>query len=390
MQNKLLFKYMGKKLELPKFPKPIRAAAIIETAHGVLLVQDIKDRFKAETMKELAEDMNKYLERGNHEDVDRKVAAMHIVSKGRFSLPGGGIDPIDYTNAGAEELLHLNRQPSTREELEMFRDVVREAAIREVTEEIGVKVCFEQVPAVIEIQGRQRHHIICILRAEGEIDLEPQPDKPREVSGIGFLNEDNVIPLNRFFFQAHVQKLMGKYIKKTERRQVMIPRYLSNLRVPVRYIDHWYDNLLYGYQNRPRKYRKNCLPPERPASSPTFVIFDTGNGLHNPFVPPSFTDTARARIVPPQPDSVNSITDGGYSGAGVDIATVELEETVAQSAAAPVPRAVNEISEEMILAIINSTAVYAGDDLDEEHRQIEGKSGSLPVITAEKAVDKIK
>lgn len=361
---------MGKKLEIPKFPKPIRAAAIIETAQGVLLVQDIKDRFRQETLKELVEDRDKYLERGNKKDAARKEAAMKIVEYGRFALPGGGIDPIDYTNAGAESLLALNRPPSTREEVELFRDVVREAAIREVGEEIGTQVCFEQVPTVIEIHGRQRHHIICIMRAEGELDLEPRPDRPVEISGIGFLNEENIIPLNRFFFQAHVQKLMGKYIKKPQRHRVMVPRYLSHLRVPVRYMDRWYENMLYGYHNRSSSYRNAHPLPERPSSSPTFVIFGEGNGIHNPFIPPTFTDVARAKIVPPMavPDEFRSLVES-------DDNQTEGEDVAPMDSAVPIPRyhvplpvsiRRPQLDEHQLHAIINAPPEYLSDDLEDE------------------------
>lgn len=294
---------MANQLEGPKFPKPIRAAAIIETAQGVLLVQDMKDLFRQNTLQELSDELEIYLEKGNVEYANRKVAAMRIVDKGRFSLPGGGIEPIDYHNAGAESLFGLPRPPSTPEELAHFRNVVREAALREVSEEIGAEVDCEQVPTIIEIQGRLRHHVIVVLRAEGEIYIKGlEEGEKKEISGIGFLNEDNIIALNRTFYQSHVQKIMDRYIKDKKNRREIIPRYLSNLRVPKKYMDQWHANQKSGYANRPRRYRHKYPEPPYPNSSPTFVIIGAQNGVHNPYEPRSLTDNIKARIVPQHPD----------------------------------------------------------------------------------------
>lgn len=297
---------MANQLEGPKFPKPIRAAAIVETAQGILLVQDLKDRFKENTHRELYIGLKRHMAKSNAENANRTVSAMRIVDNGRFSLPGGGIDTIDYITAGAESLFGLPRPPSTPEELAHFRNVIRDAAIREVSEEIGTKVDVEQVSPIIAIRGRLRLHYICILRIWGEVSIkEPEANEQREISGIGFLNEDNVIAMNRSFYQSHIQKVMDRYVHQKDRHRNIIPRYLSNLRVPKAYMDHWYQNVLLGYANRPIKYRRRNPVPEYPSSSPTFIIIGEQNAVHNPYEPQSFTDTARDKVVPQDPSREN-------------------------------------------------------------------------------------
>lgn len=345
---------MVNQIERPKFPKPIRAAAIIETAHGVMLVQDIKDHFKQNTIRVLGDQYNKFIASSNYDAAGRKLAAMRIVSNGRFSLPGGKIERIDYITAGAEELLLLDRPPSTKEELIAFRDVVREAAIREVTEELGAKVDYEQVSTIIEIQGRMRDHVICVLRIEGLLELK----HPEEISGIGFLNEENTIALNRLFYQAHVQKVMDRYVRKADRHRKLIPRFLSHLRVPKEYMDHWFENLQQGYLSRPKRYRNAHPVPTEPMSSPTFVILGEQNNVHNPYEPRSFTDNVRAKIVPPEVDPEKSTHATARKKKSEPPAP---NDTSAVARSSTLPKRLEDISEDHAKAIMNASPDYVGD-----------------------------
>jgi hypothetical protein len=134
-------------------------------------------------------------------------------------------------------------------------------------------------------------------------------------------------------------------------------------------MDRWYENLLYGYHNRPSSYRNAHPLPERPSSSPTFIIFGEGNGMHNPFVPPTFTDVARAKIVPPMtmPDEFKSLLEAEEDGIGDNPATDSPISAPQHHLPLPVSAGREQLDEHQLHAIINAPPDYLSDDLEDEN-----------------------
>jgi len=273
--------------------KKIRVAAIIETPQGVLLVQDAKDKYRDNTLRELGLLAAKAGAENNYSLLRRLEYAMEIVRDGRYSLPGGKIEPQDYLNVDAGEILELERPLSGREEIEMYLRVIKEAVSREVDEELGLGIDNETLQPILEIQGRERDHIICIAHAEGRIVLNQE-----ELSGIGFLDKPSALPLNKRFFQSHVVKLFELYIKAPMRARFFAQNYLSRINVPESIVEEWYMDMLRGYQGRSRKVKKRLAKPVPLSSSPNFMIFDADGKMVDPLRLGSFTNTQKALIVP--------------------------------------------------------------------------------------------
>lgn len=290
---------MGNIIEGPKFPLPIRAAAIIETAQGILLVHDWQDHFRKATLKLLSDDLNRYIRRNKLPEAERKLAAMRIACQGRFSLPGGGIDLKDYIDAGAEQLLGLPYAPRSPKEKKLFAQVVIKAAIREIKEETGTTVDSSQIAKVVEIQGKTRHHIILLMRIDGELRLpKPEEGKEPEITGYGFLNRSNYIAMAHWFYQSHVKTIHSRYFQDQSDRSERSSSFMSRVRVPLEYMEQWHKNLQAGYDNRPTKYQRKHQPPSELKSSPNFEIFDKEGKVHNPYHPRSLTKASRARYIP--------------------------------------------------------------------------------------------
>jgi 8-oxo-dGTP pyrophosphatase MutT (NUDIX family) len=273
--------------------KKTRVAAIIETPEGILVVQDPHDKYRAHTIKTLANKIAMAsLEIEKKDLVNRLNYAIEIVQDGRYSLPGGGIDEKDYINADATELYGLEVPLSSIEQIEAYRRVVKEAVARELEEELGLGVDMDSMLPILEIQGRERNHIICIVHAQGRLELNKA-----ELSGIGFLNDPSVIPLNKYFFQSHVIKLFGKYIK-TDQHAFYASHFLSRLNIPQDLVDDWYMDAMNGYNSRGSKSKRKVRKPAHPSSSPNLLIYDhSGQPVYN-LRADSFTNAKKARIVP--------------------------------------------------------------------------------------------
>jgi 8-oxo-dGTP pyrophosphatase MutT (NUDIX family) len=273
--------------------KRIRVAAIIETPQGVLLVQDAKDKYRDNTLRELGIKAAKAGAEGNYSYFRRVEYAMEIVRDGRYSLPGGKIEPEDYKNAGAEDILGLDRPLATDHEIAQYINVVKETVCREVDEELGLGIDSDTIQPILEIQGRERDHIICIASAEGILKINQE-----EISGIGLLDDPSAIPLNDTFFQAHVVKLFSRYIR-TPIRDAYAPYYISRIEVAEDIVEEWYMDMLRGYHCRSSKVRRRLSKPTPPAYSTNFKILDAdGKRVDQLIRLGTVTDTKKARVAP--------------------------------------------------------------------------------------------
>lgn len=278
--------------------KPTRVAAIIETTEGILLVQDAKDKFRDETLRDIDRRRDAALQDKRIKLAKRMEFARMIVQDGRFSLPGGKIEPCDYEEANATSIMNIGK-PETPEQIALYRDVVRECIIREIDEELGLGVDNkETIKHIAEIQGRFRDHIICLVRAEGLIKINKT-----ELTGIGLLTQRPSIPLNEMFYQHHVREVYHRYVKGDESRPNYALRYLSKINVRLDLIADWFRDITAGHSYTSLKPKNEHMPvaPALPHSSPNFMIYDEKGQVVNELKPFSLTNTNNAKIVPPDP-----------------------------------------------------------------------------------------
>ncbi len=278
--------------------KALRVAAIIETTEGVLVVQDAKDKRRDYYMGKLTDKLTIQTGKRRNSIAKRIGLAQQIVQDGRFSLPGGKIEPKDYEEAGATSIMDLDN-PQTPEEIELFLQVIRSTLVREIDEELKLHVNQGMIKSIMEIQGRTRDHIICLVHAVGVVKINRA-----ELSGIGFLDEKSPIPLNEYFFQSHLRIIHQKYIK-SPLRQEYITRYLSRINISEELVMGAYRDTIIGYKyalSAPHRNNKHLVMPHMPHSSPNFLIYDDKKQLYRPHTPASFTETVAAKIVPPSPD----------------------------------------------------------------------------------------
>lgn len=284
--------------------RPLRVGAIIETTEGVLLVQDAKDKQKDHYIKKLEEKERKASGKKKKMADARLLLANEIMKDGRFSLPGGKIETQDYEEANATQLIGVEKLND--DQIELFKEVIKNTIAREIDEELGIGVDQSMVKTIMEIQGRTRDHIICLVHTEGRIKLNRE-----ELSGIGLLNEHPQIPLNEFFYQSHVRTIYQKYLL-SEYRPELIKKYLSKLNIKKDLImDVLKDQVLArAYLKSKGHYRnKNRAVPHLLQSSPNFVIYDEQETTVSPHEPRSFTKAENARIVPPseRPKPIESV-----------------------------------------------------------------------------------
>jgi len=279
---------------------PTRVAAVLPTTEGILLVQDNKDRRLPEVLAKIKRKSDEAEIRGNHTLVERMKYARMIASEGRLSLPGGKIELEDYEVVGATSLLGVDKI-STPDQVNLFREVVRQAITREGLEELGV--LLEDIKPILEIKGVARNHIICLARAEGTITLDT-----KELNGLGFLPDKPLIPLNHYFYQAHVRKLYERAMHSSTKNPTwaeLVRMYLSRIKVPVNLIQKWFSNItsVPGYIGGLQKYKRRYPGgfPSMPKSNPNFSILNPDGSVAYPPQDISLTSAISAKIIPSDP-----------------------------------------------------------------------------------------
>jgi 8-oxo-dGTP pyrophosphatase MutT (NUDIX family) len=305
--------------------KRTRVGAIIESPKGVILAIDARDDRKYSTdlsnveynlqeaimLREVALAIGskkklKHLD----EKIRRLELARLLAQKGRGALPGGSIEEKDCQIANATSLIISREEsvspegepriylmePKTDQQIALYQEAVNVAICREVLEEFGLIVDKESIQRIMEIQGRTRNHVICLVKTiEGVIKLDK-----KELNGIGFLSDQPVIPLNPLFYQRHLLKVYAEYIMKDpSRRAKLAMEYLSPIQVPRDIIDKWYSHLHIGYEYASLGKGYKYPEPTPFRSSPNFTIIGPDGTREKTEYPGSFTSAATAKIVPP-------------------------------------------------------------------------------------------
>lgn len=244
--------------------KPYRVSGIIETPNGILTALDLKCKFREKVFNELESRRQQLLAEGKTQKALEIGRGQDIVKKGRYSLPGGGMEKRDFEKAGAGDL--YGKRVRTKEEIEAFRQVAQNTLHREIEEELGLKAETKWTRPIMEIIGRTRSHLIYIVCVKGKIVLQED-----ELRGIGFLTEQSPIKLQHPFFQAHVLVTAARYLKHAE-QSIRLGFMSGKLEVPRDLMDDWYENSVSGYENRAIDSRGRQRAPEYPGSGPNFRI----------------------------------------------------------------------------------------------------------------------
>ncbi len=270
--------------------KPLRAAAVIRTDHGLLLGGDsYKDWHRAEVLESLEVKRENALRRGRRAKAERFLLAKSLVEdQGKLSLIGGTVDPADYLSAGVEERIDVE-SPRFMKELDQTMKVIRNTVVREVREELSLEVDPDSVKFVQRIIGANRNHIICTVFAQGEIQINHE-----EILGLGLITDHlPAIPQNHYFYQYHAVHFHTSYLHDEEMHKKIRKMPVSRLRVSRPLV---YD--LYRYQSTGRAYahgKNNFSERETPKmlrSTRNFTIIDTPESS----IPPS---AETASISPP-------------------------------------------------------------------------------------------
>lgn len=304
--------------------KQTRVGAIIETPKGMILAIDAQDRKRLPDLSNVEHNLqlaiaarDATLAIGSKKQVghlERKIRRLELArllaQKGRASLPGGSIEEVDCQIANATSLIIGHEKPSSPEgksriyltepktdsQVDLYTEVVHQAIYREILEELGLIVDKESIKPIMQIQGRTRNHIICLVKTiEGEIKLDTN-----ELNGVGFLSDQPVIPLNPLFYQRHLLKVYADYIMRDpNRRAKLAMEYLSPIQISRDLIDEWYSHLHIGYEYAYFGKGYKCPEPTPFTSSPNFTIINPDGTREKTEYPGSFTSAATAKIVPP-------------------------------------------------------------------------------------------
>ncbi len=298
-------------MEKEKASVKYRVGVVAETPHGVLLTQEIQDTAREAVIRAIEEKRMAALTNSNKALANRYKVGQSIVEGGRFSLPGGGPNIIDFEVAGETKLvdeigIQIIKKPDGESSL-LFPDmdrlptevvgrimqIMKKTAVREVQEELGITPPESSLKGILQINGNTRRHLIYIVALDGEVNItDPY------ISGIGFIDRKHVIPLSKFFFQGHIHTLYSQYICDPN-REIVAKGYASRLTVPIDLIEGWFTDEIAAYHYLSGKGRKRTVFPRLLESSPTFRILgkdgkiqdlrsDSGN----------FTVSKAARLIP--------------------------------------------------------------------------------------------
>jgi len=245
--------------------KSYRIASIIETPNGILTALDLKCKFREKTFNDLEVKRQQFLAEGKIQRALGVSRGQEIVKKGRYSLPGGGMERKDFAKAGAEEL--IGKRPKSEEEIRAFIKVATNTVIRENEEELGLETKLDSIQPIMEILGRTRNHIIFLVSVKGKITLQED-----ELCGIGFLSENSPIKLKHHFFQAHALVTAARYLRDPGINRMRLGYLSGGLEFPKQLINEWYENSISGYESRAQATRQKQEPPVRAVSGPNFRI----------------------------------------------------------------------------------------------------------------------
>ncbi len=298
------------------FPKkrtdenPWRAGAIILTEQGMIIEKDRKDKHIEENLRQLRREEEKLTpEKATEETLYFLHQVIEDFSTGRYSLPGGKLEEVDYKKARARGIMDMPRKEMTEREYRMFEDVGREAAIREVGEELGLKINRNSARRAKEINGKDRNHLIYLLHVTGlNRRIRIFPD---EIEGVGFLQRDDgmsVLSMEGCYVQHHLIEIARDFMNTKEALR-LARSYQSEISVDSHLVQDWLGTLgnIYGfrYLRAEEKSRYRIPTPQKLISSPVFSILrvDVHNNKTKRVIvdfrdPPSFTRGKKSVFIP--------------------------------------------------------------------------------------------
>lgn len=251
--------------------KKIRVGVIVETKLGPLIVSDPQDKGKPKTLEDLNSNLAAAIAVDNITRMTRyRLAITQMADQGRYALPGGGILPEDYETANATILLNKGKVSIKDDPYNLFLQVLKTTASREVKEELGLILDPQHIKYLWPIKGRQRYHHIFLAHAlPGVMKL-----KKDEVGALAFMNKQAPFVFgNRSFFQYHLRVIFHKYLL-SGRRNYLARNYLSNLYMSQDIADDVFRNAEIAYHFFNDQFTRPIPYPKRLETSPNFVIYD--------------------------------------------------------------------------------------------------------------------
>jgi ADP-ribose pyrophosphatase YjhB (NUDIX family) len=244
-----------------------RAAAIIETPYGVLMVKEIKPEYIKDSILAIQSD--------TYKTAIQKVHGINIVEGGIYGLPGGTVEP--------------GENPET-------------TIIRELGEELALHVEPHHITQIMEIVGKTRRHLIYLVRASGVVMLAEH-----KFAGVGLLKERNLIPIKHEFVRDHVRLVHDRYVKNSILRNQLQGGFISSLYFNKSLLEDWFRDEQEAFLFRsPDSLRKRKLTsPVFPRSLPNFNLLNFRRNNEDmqpqePQVKVSLTKAATAQIIPPE------------------------------------------------------------------------------------------
>lgn len=145
------------------------------------------------------------------EDIIKNINTLSIVLGGRYALVGGGMEEVDQQSPEA-------------------------TLIREIQEELALEVV--KLQHAFTLPGDKRTHEMYFVKTQGKLRLNLN-----EVSGVGFLDEKNIFPIQTTFFQGHIAWLYRKYLASNEggyNRSDIQKEFMSDLTLTDTDIKRWF------------------------------------------------------------------------------------------------------------------------------------------------------
>lgn len=252
--------------------KPLRAAAVIKTDHGLMIGGDsYKDWDRDEVLKELEARRLNAIGRNKRSQANRFLLAKSLVQEqGRLSLIGGTVDPGDYQNAGIDRPFDAESSHFSKD-LEVIMRVIRIAVAREVDEELALAVDPDSIQFIKRIISKNRVHIICTVYAQGKVKMNRA-----EILGLGMMTDKlPAIPQNNYFYQQHAIQFQSSYLNNPDEYDQVKKMPVSKLNISTKMVQDLYKHQSagYTYAHGSNRFKEREIPTML-KSTPNFVIYD--------------------------------------------------------------------------------------------------------------------
>lgn len=266
--------------------RPVRVGAVImANPESILLVKDRNDRYLEETRARI----NKRSSKTRHQI----KLALESVETGKYSTPGGKIEPDDLSETVA--------------------------LARELKEELGLIADPDSMEEVCIIVGKNRAHILYLVTALGQIS----PNPAENITGIGLLEESSILPLTHDFYQQHVLSLHEYFFRLPYLEKYKYSQMTGKLRLGIDEAEKWYRDQMRAYQYR--NSRNIPLPRMIESTIHLSLLSRTGTKIppKDPIAP--FTQSNRHRL--PSPENRDTLPKDRFefsrNGSYTDISTCQ-------------------------------------------------------------------